>query len=112
MNNQRLLKSGASVDALAEILRKCQGVTKYDEGKQSEAGTIAHAFCDLEESFHVFLEDHLPKLTSGQLEPTQVYELLLDIGEEFRHILYHIKDPRFYQYLHNDPGKKDEAVEK
>ena len=33
------------------------------------------------------------------LNPEEMNSLLLDIGEEFRHILYHILDSRFYAYL-------------
>jgi hypothetical protein len=53
----------------------------------------------LEESFGKFLEEQLPKLTDDHGERPEIYDLLLEIGEEFRHILYHIRDPRFYRYL-------------
>jgi len=109
MSNNRLLNDGTSINALAELLMKCPAVIKYDEGGYSEAGAIAHAFSDLEESFHTFLTDQLPKLTNGQLEPSAINDLLLDIGEEFRHVLYHINDPRFYEYLSKNP---DQMIEK
>jgi hypothetical protein len=59
---------------------------------------------DLEESFQAFLEDQLPKLTQGELKAPKVYDVLLDIGEEFRRILYHIKAPKFYAHLHDAGG--------
>ncbi len=99
MSNQLLLKNAATVNALAELLMKCPEVTRYDEGEDNEAGAIANAFSDIEKSFHAFLEDQLPRLSNGQLEANEIYDLLLDIGEEFRHILYHINDLKFYQYL-------------
>lgn len=106
MSNQRLLKSGASIDALTQLLMKCPEVTKYNADEHSEPETIALAFSDIEESFHVFLENHLPKLVSSELEPCEIRNLLLDIGEEFRHILYHIHDPRFYEYLCDNIDRK------
>jgi hypothetical protein len=99
MNNQRLLKDAAAINALAQLLMRCPEVTQHDQDQHIEAGAIAHAFSDLEESFHIFLEEHLPRLTKGQLKPSELRDLLLDIGEEFRHILYHIKAPKFYSYL-------------
>ena len=98
MSRKQFLKDPTAINALAELLIKCPEVTRYDE---EEAGTIAHCFSDLEESFRVFLEEHLPRLVEGKLKPSEIYDLLLDIGEEFRHILYHIKGPKFYSYLND-----------
>lgn len=44
----------------------------------------------------------LPKLFSERLNEEQIDDLLHKIGEEIRHILYHIKDPKFYEYLRED----------
>jgi hypothetical protein len=87
--------------ALIDILRRCPEVTRYDESGHNEAETLAHAFSDLEKSFRKFLDEQLPRLEQGQLDPSQVYDLLLDMGEEFRHILYHLKAPKFYSHLHD-----------
>jgi hypothetical protein len=75
-------------------------VTKFDEGEHQEASTLAHAFADLEESFDKFLNEHLPRLVRDQPDAGEIPGLLLEIGEEFRHILYHLRDPKFYSYLH------------
>jgi hypothetical protein len=101
------VREATDLKVLAERLARCPEVTKLDEGEEKEAWTLAHAFGDLEESFRRFLEDQLPRLTQGQLEASEVHNLLLEIGEEFRHILYHIKDPIFYQYLHPGGGRRD-----
>ena len=63
---------------------------------------LAHAFADLEESLWTCLEAQRPRLTDGQLETSEIHALLLDIGEEFRHILSHINDPKFYRSLDDD----------
>jgi hypothetical protein len=64
-----------------------------------EAATLAHAFSDLEVSFRKFLDEQLPRLVTAKVSPGEVKDLLLDIGEELRHILYHIRDPKFYKYI-------------
>jgi len=46
------------------------------------------------------LDERLPKLAQANLSPSETYALLLDIGEDFRHILYHImKQQKFYEYI-------------
>jgi len=101
MNERTLLGNQAVVRALADRLSKCPQVTRHDKGDEKEAGTLAHAFGDLEESFRTFLDGQLPRLMNDQASPEELYDALLDIGEEFRHILYHIYDPKFYSYLRN-----------
>lgn len=106
MRARRLLKDATDLKALAERLSKCPEVAKLDKGEEREAWTLAHTFGDLEESFRKFLEDQLPRLIQDQLEVSEIHDLLLEIGEELRHILYHIKDPKFYRYLHQGGGRR------
>jgi hypothetical protein len=105
MNERRLLGDAVVLKGLAERLSTCKAVTKFDVCEEREAWTLAHAFADLEESFRRFLEEQLPRLAQGQLKESEVHDLLLEIGEEFRHILYHIKDPKFYRYLGPEGGE-------
>jgi hypothetical protein len=90
-----------NIKALAERLSECPDVTRYDGGDEKEAWVLAISFGELEGSFNKFLYEQLPKLTNNQATPSELYEVLLDIGEEFRHIMYHIRDPKFYRYLDN-----------
>lgn len=106
MNDERVLKKPKDVSALAERLSSSSEVTRFDRGREKEAWTLAHAFADLEESFVKFARHHLPRLTRDDLSPSEIRKVLLDIGEEFRHILYHLNDPKFYRYLQNRPRKK------
>ena len=41
-----------------------------------------------------------PKLADPQVTASALIDVLLDIGEEFRTILWHIQEPKFYSYLH------------
>ena len=102
MSVQRLLKDVSAENALGEVLARCPEVSSYDQDEHREAWALAHAFSDLEESFWVFREELLPKLTEGQLDPGEIHDVLLDIGEEFRRIAYHLKNLKFYSYLHGE----------
>lgn len=99
MTTQHLLRASSDLRALAEHLAECAEVARLDEGEEKEAWTLAHTFSDLEESFRRFLEDLLPRLTAADATSNETRDVLLEIGEELRHILYHIRDPKFYRYL-------------
>jgi hypothetical protein len=64
-----------------------------------EADMLVHAFLDLEESLRRFLDEQLPKLADPAAQGEQLEDLLLDIREEFRHVLYHIHDPEFFRAM-------------
>lgn len=66
---------------LAEKLQKYKYISKFDSDNEPEAWRLAHSLSDLE---------------------AVIQNALLDIGEELRHILYHIKDPKFFDYLFED----------
>ncbi|MBI4498431.1 MAG: hypothetical protein HY689_11085 [Chloroflexi bacterium] len=105
--SRRILENPDAIRALAERLARCPQVARFDQGNEQEGWTLAHSFADLEESFRKFLDEQLPKLAQEQLSASEISGLLLDMGEEFRHILYHISDPAFYKYLHQeDEGRK------
>lgn len=110
MTTRWLLNDPGALKELAERLSRCREVTKHDRGSEPEAWTLAHTFHDLEESFRKFLDDLLPELLSPNVSESETYELLLDIGEELRHILYHIKDPQFFRYLVNVADQVDDET--
>ena len=96
----KVIATPHDVARLAELLSKCPEVTRFDTPGTREAWAIADSLADLEGSFRDFLDKQLPKLAGADIEPAAAYETLLDIGEEFRHILYHIiEHQNFYKYL-------------
>ncbi|MFQ5705687.1 MAG: hypothetical protein ACE5HV_17745 [Acidobacteriota bacterium] len=106
MSEDSILGHTDALTALAERLSKCPAVSRLDTEEEREAWTLAHAFSDLEESFRKFLIEHLPRLSDANLEDSEIEGLLLEIGEELRHVLYHIRDPRFFRYLDDrEPGQ-------
>lgn len=108
--------NGEAYRALAKMLEKCPEVKKHDQDNEREAYTMAHSLLDLENSFKTFLEQYLPRLKNINLSPSETYNLLLDMGEEYRHILYHIRDQKFYRYLfeteNNSNQKHDHDIRK
>jgi hypothetical protein len=75
---------------------------KSNGDREREPEVLAQSFSELEESFRAFLETHLPKLTDPKTSPEELDDLLIEVGEEFRHILYHLREPQFYRYLFTD----------
>jgi hypothetical protein len=86
-------------DSLIAILRKSKKVNSLDSDNEMEAVRLAHAILDMSDSFKAISEQLIPKLTSNEITSEEIEEILLDIGEELRHVVYHIKDTRFYDYI-------------
>lgn len=95
MNSKKI-----NIIELAKKLQTYPSITKFDSNNEKEAWRIAHSLKDIQESSSAIF-DLLPKLETANSEK-EAYETLLDIGEEFRHIMYHIRDPGFFKYLLDD----------
>ena len=96
MKSKRLFEDVEDVQRLAELLATCPAVKGLED-----AWELAHTFSDLEESFSKCLDEYFARFQQKDLDASEVKDLLLDIGEELRHILYHIETPAFYAYLHS-----------
>ena len=96
MNEKLIFQSPKLFDDLRQRLAACTMVNQYGP---DEAGALVHAFTDLEESMRVFLDEQLPKLTDPITQGEALEEMLMDIREEFRHILYHLHDPEFFRVV-------------
>jgi hypothetical protein len=83
---------------LTKNLNLSNNVVSYNNN-ESEAERLSHGLLDIEESFNKIYNEIVPKLLSKNLKIDEIDDLLLDIGEEFRHILYHINDSRYFEYL-------------
>lgn len=87
---------------LTERLALIKTVSKFDQPGEPQSATLAHSLTDLEKSFRTVTDVLLPRLLDRTVTPEQLNDALLDVGEELRHILYHIRDPKFFGYLFND----------
>ncbi len=90
------LQTSRAFNSLVDRLGTSSVITRYG---REEAETLAHAFSDLEQSLRKFLDEQLPKLADPSLQGQVLEDLLLDIREEFRHVLYHLHDPKFFRTL-------------
>jgi hypothetical protein len=110
MKYQKLMDARAA-KGLADRLSTVSSVSRFDLPGEPQGSTIAHALLDLEDSFSVVLNELLPKLLDETKSSEEVDELLLDIGEELRHILYHIRDARYFAYLFAESNHQSKTGE-
>ena len=96
-----ILRKIDGVAELAKRLSECPEVSRYDSAEYREAWAVADGFADLEGAFRTFLDECLPKLVDSRVRGEALVDVLQDVGEELRTILWHIQAPKFYQYLHN-----------
>lgn len=72
---------------------------KLDVSNDEIASDIVNDLLEIEKGFRSAFDELLPKLKSSRVDSEETEDILLDMGEEFRHIAYHIASSRFYQYL-------------
>jgi len=89
-----ILQKLDAMDNLRDRLRECAMIARYGP---EEPATLVHAFSDIEESCRRFLGELLPRLADPEVKGAQLEDLLVDIEEEFRHIVYHVHDPHFFR---------------
>jgi hypothetical protein len=96
-------------EAIAELTKRLAGSPLLARYGPDGPETVVHAFSDLEESIHEFLDVQLPKLADPTLRGEALDDLLLDIREEVRHILYHLQDPQFFRILEPSHPSREKA---
>src|SRR6266540_3186457 len=84
---------------LAHRLSGIPEVAQFDIPGEPQGDTLAHALSDWEESFAAVLDNLLPNLVKETATIEDLTDTLHDIGDELRHILYHIHDTRYFGYL-------------
>ncbi len=108
MTTGRYLDTIARIKELSSRLSRLEDVSQYDAEDEPESWSMASGFAHLEDSFRRFTDDLLPRLVGEvELADAEVQDILTDIGEEFRHIIYHIQDLRFFQYLVASPETRE-----
>ncbi|MBH5401882.1 hypothetical protein HZZ13_29435 [Bradyrhizobium sp. CNPSo 4010] len=98
LGNEQMTELLQSKEAFRNLVQRLS-TTPVIVRSQEEPETLAHAFSDLEISLRKFLHEQLPKLADPSIQGEPLGDLLLDIREEFRHILYHLHDPQFFRVL-------------
>lgn len=86
---EHLMKSSA----LAAVLQRRGGSIS------EEAWEIGTGLADIKESTTRLFDDLIPALLHADPASAEVENLLHEIGEEYRHILYHITNTRFFSHV-------------
>ena len=89
-----------NLNKLATILCKSSLVNSFDKDGEKESYKLAISILDIKDS----IEEINKSIEAIQLHMDEegINDALWDIGEEFRHIIYHILESRFYNYLNGN----------
>jgi hypothetical protein len=87
------------VIALERRLSSVPEVARFNSPDEPQGHTITHALSGWEDSFATVLDDLLPKLVSDNTPTDELNDILQQVGDELRHILYHIHDAKYFDYL-------------
>jgi hypothetical protein len=98
MSTKHLLQDVSVMESLAQRLAASPALARFSNPTE-EGQSLAYSLSDLEGSMRVFLDEQLPKLTDPSVQGEQLEDLILEVREEFRHILYHIHDPEFFRVV-------------
>ena len=99
MSTSRALVNAERVKELAAGLALVPEVARFDTMSEPQASTLAQTLADIEESSSVILNQGIPRLMAALADPEALQDVLVDIGEELAHILYHIRDAKYYGYV-------------
>jgi hypothetical protein len=87
-------------NALCERLCHSKALSGYDvPGEPREGERIAHSILDIDESCQRIRDQIVPRLLNATLDEAGIDDALHDLREEYRHILYHLREPRFFDVI-------------
>ncbi len=101
MKLKKQLESQVNWEHLKKVLSKSPSVQQQSSDKDDIASELVHHLSDIEASCLNLVNEILPRLTKKDaiMSEEEIEDTLLDIGEELRHILYHIENNKYYSYL-------------
>jgi len=91
-----------TINKLADALNRHDFIRRFDQEGEPQAGMLAHSLVDLDGSFRKISNELLPILIRQAADENAAKQTLWAIGEELRHIIYHLKSTAFFQYLETD----------
>lgn len=97
----KLLGTTKEMLELSKKIANCEQIKEYDKSglkEDPESWTIAYSLSGIEESCQKITQDLLNKLNQAE-SPQEVFEVLSDIREELRLVLYHIGDSDFFKII-------------
>lgn len=95
---------GKGVERLARYLEQVPAIRRglperTTASARAAAWELATGLADIQQSCEKLFSDVLPRLLATEPNSEEAEDLLIDIGEEFRHILYHIMNNEFFAYV-------------
>lgn len=91
-----------TIDRLMQLeqrLSKIPEIAQFDKPAEPQGHTLTHALAGWEDSFSRFLTELLPKLLNEKATNHELIDTVHDIGDELRHVLYHVHDVKYFRYL-------------
>ncbi|SRR6266487_5813844 len=105
----KLPRSPEQVRSLADRLAAIPSIARLSTSNHNEPWTLAHSLADIADSSEAYLE-RLPAALRPDVRGEDLVQLLIDLGAELEHMLYHLEDPRFlrerFAPLRNDWEKQ------
>ena len=99
------LQDFEQVKALAEKLGNLAQVSQFNSADEPQSWTLAYALRDIEGSCLKLADVCIPRLLKCESED-ELLATLHDIGEELKHVIYHVKDVRYYSYIELVPENR------
>jgi hypothetical protein len=107
MNKHQKLLTVSRVIELEGQLSEIPEIAQFDIPGEPQGHTLAHALSHWEDSFAAFLDNLLPKLADKTTSLEDLIDTIHDVGDELRHILYHIQDAKYFGYLLDGSEESD-----
>jgi mannitol-1-phosphate/altronate dehydrogenase len=99
MSLSRTLSNEQNLRRLADNLQRVSKVTELDTKESDESWNLTRNLEEIEAACEKLVDELIPTLVDSGATDDEIYDALLDIGEEFRQLVYHIFDNQFYRYL-------------
>lgn len=90
-----------NISSLARHLLTCQELVKTFTATppEEEAWELAHTLSDVSESGERVTHELLPALRTAPPGDPEIVIVLHAIGEEYRHMLYHLLNTRYFSHI-------------
>lgn len=97
MSDNHAREARETVD-LARKLEIVPQVARLASADEPGGWRVAYSLMEMDGSMSR-IQEVVMRIRSEEVDAEQLHGLLIDIGEELRHVLYHVKDSGFYDYL-------------
>jgi hypothetical protein len=100
MSNARDLQE--RLVTLSNQLSRIESVRRLDDDTEKQSDVIAVGLLDIEASCRAIIDRHLPKLFQPEATVDEIKDVLMECNLEFQHIVYHIRDMKYFSYILED----------